>query len=244
MPSSAQCKEFIKVIAYYIQKEAKARGYHVCSPIISQACCESNYGVSSLGRLYHNYHGMKCGSSWKGKSVNLKTKEEYTVGNLTTIRDNFRVYDSMEAGVKGYFDFINTKRYSNLKTAQTPLQFLQMIKSDGYCTSSTYVNTCMNIINKFDLTKYDNFLQVPESNSDNPFRLTNNLLREGSKGESVKWLQFELNKHGANLVCDGCFGRKTKLAVMLFQKDHGLKIDAIAGSKTLGKLKELQNKLK
>ena len=101
MASSAQQKQFINEIAYIIQEEAKARGYQVCSPIIAQACIESAYGTSSLGYRWHNYFGMKCGSSWKGKSINLSTKEEYQPGQLTTIRDNFRVYDSMEEGVKG-----------------------------------------------------------------------------------------------------------------------------------------------
>ena len=155
MASSAQAKAFIAKIAPIIQAEARARGYKVCSPIIAQACIESAFGTSSLGYKYHNYFGMKCGSSWKGKSVNLRTKEEYKVGQLTTIRDNFRVYDSIEEGVKGYFDFISSKRYSNLLIAVTPKQYLEYIKKDGYATSSTYVNTNMNCINKYDLTKWD-----------------------------------------------------------------------------------------
>lgn len=155
MATQEQVHAFINQIAPLIQKESKARGYKVASPIIAQACCESAFGTSSLGYKYHNYFGMKCGSAWKGKSVNLKTKEEYTVGQLTTIRDNFRVYDSMEEGVKGYFDFISTKRYANLKEANSPRQYLEMIKADGYATSSTYVATNMNLVDKYGLTRFD-----------------------------------------------------------------------------------------
>lgn len=155
MATAQQISRFIEEIAPLIQAEAKKRGYKVASPIIAQACIESAFGTSSLGYKYHNYFGMKCGSSWKGKSVNLKTKEEYKVGVLTTIKDNFRVYDSMAEGVAGYFDFINTKRYENLKTAKTAKEYLEMIKADGYATSSTYVNTNMNCIRTYNLTKYD-----------------------------------------------------------------------------------------
>lgn len=155
MASSAQAKEFIQRIAPIIQEEAKRRGYKVCSPIIAQACVESAYDTSLLAYKFHNYFGMKCGSSWKGRSVNLKTKEEYTQGQLTTIRDNFRVYSSMEDGVKGYFDFISTKRYSNLKSADSPEVYLQRIKTDGYATSSRYVQTNMDCIKKFNLTNWD-----------------------------------------------------------------------------------------
>lgn len=154
MASSAQAKEFIARIAPIIQEEAKKRGYKLCSPIIAQACIESGFDTSLLAYKFHNYFGMKCGSSWKGKSVNLRTKEEYN-SQLVSIRDNFRVYPDMITGVQGYFDFINTKRYQNLKEASTPEEYLRMIKMDGYATSSTYVTTNMNCILKYDLIKWD-----------------------------------------------------------------------------------------
>lgn len=153
--STAQAKEFINQIAPLIVAEGKKRGYKVFSTVIAQAIIESASGTSSLGYKYHNYFGMKCGSSWKGKSVNLRTKEEYTVGTLTSIRDNFRVYDSMAEGVAGYYDFISTKRYANLKSAQTAKEYAERLKADGYATSSTYVNTLISTVNKYDLTKYD-----------------------------------------------------------------------------------------
>lgn len=179
MPSSAQAKQFIRIIAPLIQDEAKKRGYKVCSPIIAQACVESAFGTSSLGYRFHNYFGMKCGSAWEGKSINMKTKEEYTQGTLTSIRDNFRVYDSMEEGVKGYFDFINTKRYANLKSAVTPEMYLALIKSDGYATSSSYVNTNMNCIKKYDLMKYDAWNDVPvDSSNDSDTMIIDKIAKE------------------------------------------------------------------
>ena len=74
MASSKQVKDFISKIAPVVQKYAKQYGYKVCSPIIAQACLESGYGLSSLASKYNNYFGLKCGSSWRGKSVNLQTK--------------------------------------------------------------------------------------------------------------------------------------------------------------------------
>lgn len=168
MATATQIKKFIDEIAPIIQKYAKLYGYKVASPIIAQACIESAYGTSSLGYKYHNYFGMKCGSSWTGRSVNLSTKEEYkagTVTSLVSIKANFRVYDSMDAGVKGYFEFISTKRYFNLKTATTAQEYLQKIKADGYATSSTYVSTNMSCVTKYNLTTYDNFA-VAEGGSD------------------------------------------------------------------------------
>lgn len=234
MASSAQQKQFILEIAYLIQEEAKARGYKVCSPIIAQACIESAYGTSSLGYRWNNYFGMKTGSAWKGKSVNLSTKEEYQPGQLTTIRDNFRVYDSMEEGVKGYFDFISTNRYANLKNASTPKEYLEFIKRDGYCTSNSYVSTCMSCISRHDLERFD-WNQDPDKN---PYKLSKRIIQFGDRGESVKWVQWYLNKHGANLTIDGIFGNQTKLSVLLFQKQskEGLVVDGIVGPKTIAAL--------
>lgn len=147
--------EFIKKIADCVDKYAYLYGIEVHSPIIAQAILESGWGKSVLASKYHNYFGLKCGSSWKGKSVNMATKEEYKVGTLTNIRDNFRVYDSMEAGVKGYFEFINTKRYANLKGVTSPEEYVKRIKADGYATSSTYVNNIMRVIRDNNLTRFD-----------------------------------------------------------------------------------------
>lgn len=232
MASSAQQKQFILEIAYIIQEEAKKRGYKVCSPVIAQACIESAYGTSSLGYRWHNYFGMKCGSSWKGKSINLSTKEEYSPGQLTTIRDNFRAYDSMEEGVKGYFDFISTNRYANLKNASTAKEYLEFIKRDGYATSSSYVSTCMSCIGRHDLERFD-WNQDPDKN---PYKLNKRLVQFGDRGESVKWVQWQLNQNGANLKVDGIFGNQTKLSVLLFQKQSGLVADGIVGPKTIAAL--------
>lgn len=147
--------EFIEQIAKCVKKYAYVYGIEVHSPIIAQAILESGWGKSGLASKYHNYFGLKCGSSWKGKSVNMSTKEEYKVGTLTNIRDNFRVYDSMEAGVKGYFDFINTSRYANLKGVKNPEEYVRRIKADGYATSSKYVDNIMRVIRDNKLTRFD-----------------------------------------------------------------------------------------
>ena len=92
----------------------------------------------------------------------MATKEEYKVGTLTNIRDNFRVYDTMEDGVKGYFDFINTRRYANLKGVRSPEEYVRRIKADGYATSSTYVDTLLKVIRDNTLTRFDIDVEKPQ----------------------------------------------------------------------------------
>ena len=148
-------EEFIKQIAKYVQKYATSYGICVHSPIIAQAILESGWGKSKLASTYHNYFGLKCGTKWTGKSVNMTTQEEYQPGTLTTIKDNFRVYDNMEEGVRGYFEFIQLARYQNLRGITDPRKYLETIKADGYATSSTYVTNNMKLIEQYNLIRYD-----------------------------------------------------------------------------------------
>lgn len=234
--TSAQAKTFIAKIAPLMQAEAKKRGYKICSTAIAQAIIEGAAGTSKLAKDYHNHFGIKCGSKWKGASVNMKTKEEYSPGTLTTIKDNFRAYANDEEGVKGYYDFINTSRYANLRTAATPLEYAQRLKADGYATSSTYVNTLISTVNKYNLTDWDYM-----NNGDGTFSTDlEPLLKMGSKGEIVRELQQFLNLRG--YICgtaDGIFGAKTQNAVIEWQKAHKLVADGIVGTKTWATIHDL-----
>lgn len=227
-----QAKDFISHIAPIIRQEATARGYKIASTTIAQAIIEGAAGTSVLAKTYHNHFGMKCGSSWKGKSVNLRTKEEYTKGTLTTIKDNFRAYSTDEEGIKGYYDFISSKRYANLKNAVDYRQFAEYLKSDGYATSSTYVNTLCNTVKKYSLTKYDNVsVTIPID------VYPHSTIRKGSKlTDEVELLQDLLNIHGIQVKIDGKFGDETDVAVRKFQQTHALAIDGIVGPKTWEKL--------
>ena len=148
-------QSFINEIAPIIVATAKNRGYNFPSAIIAQAIIESAYGNSKLSSKFHNYFGLKAGSSWKGLVVTMTTKEEYKTGTITTIKDGFRCYGSMLDGVVGYFDFISTSRYANLKNATSSKDYLEKIKADGYATASKYVENCYKIVTQYNLTQYD-----------------------------------------------------------------------------------------
>lgn len=164
--SHADTLNFIQQIAPLIVAEGSKRGYRIFSTVIAQAIIESNSGKSKLSQPpNYNYFGLKCGTAWllAGKpSVNMKTNEEFTVGKLTQVNAYFRRYSSMADGVAGYYDFISTKRYANLKTATTYQQYAEYLKADGYATSSHYVNTLCTTVQTYGLTAYDNGGSVPQ----------------------------------------------------------------------------------
>lgn len=146
-------KDFIEKIAAAVKKYAPDYGIKVYSPIIAQAILESAWGGSKLA-AYHNYFGLKAGKTYKGKTVDFKTKEDVK-GKTVTITDTFRTFDTLEDGVKGYFDFINTARYKALKGITDPKKYLEAIKAAGYATASNYVTSVYNVIEKNNLTQYD-----------------------------------------------------------------------------------------
>lgn len=164
--ANADVIKFIQEIAPIIVEEGTKRGYHIFSTVIAQAIIESNHGISKLSQPpNYNYFGLKCGTAWllAGKpSVNMKTNEEFTIGKLTQVNAYFRRYSSMRDGVIGYYDFISTKRYANLKTAVTYKQYAEYLKADGYATSSSYVSTLCKTVETYGLIAYDTGGSIPQ----------------------------------------------------------------------------------
>ena len=76
----------------------------------------------------------------------------------------------------------------------------------------------------------------------NPYTEPTKSLRYNSKGNGVRWLQYNLNKLGYKLIVDGDFGAKTLDAVTDFQgkafPNDSEKWDGIVGEKTREALKQ------
>lgn len=62
----------------------------------------------------------------------------------------------------------------------------------------------------------------------------------GASGNVIRWIQFELNCAGYDLVVDGDFGEKTKAAVIDFQTKHF--VDGVVGPLTIDKLKKVNKR--
>lgn len=233
MASATEIATFIEMIAPLAQKAYKALGKVKPSVCIGMACLESAYGTSRIMREHNAYFGQKVGTGktavkyWGMKFFTSSTKEEYTIGQHTTIRAAFRAYDSAEQSVFNYYELLNTSLYSRVLATSDYKEQMQQIKACGYMTSSTEVNSVLKIIEKYNLTKYDVF--------ENPYTLSADILKKGDRGDSVKWLQFQLNLNGANLVVDGIFGVKTESAVISYKEANNLA--GIAGKETLDKIK-------
>ena len=236
MATKEHVKNFIDMIAPIAQEKAKGRrDWSLPSVCIAQACCESAYGTSPKMVNANAVFGIKVGKSkthfgtaWKDKAYSTKTKECYDGKTYVNIIDMFRAYGTIDEAVEDYYDMLaSCSRYKGCINQTEPLICITAIKNGGYATSPTYINTIMSIIDKYDLTKYDDVVVENLSKTRRP------ILSHGGRGEDVVYLQTRLAAMGYSVgSLDGIFGLKTLEAVKALQIDNGLSIDGVVGPKT------------
>ena len=181
-------KNFIKTIAPSAQKACKRYGY-LPSVLIAQACLENGYGISSYWDnqeiksllQYNNMIGQKAQllnsswydkSVWPGKSFNKKTPEVYP-NQKTIIKDNFRIFDDIE---QSFCDFILFLLYASnygyngkpkygqqVVNIKNPNTLISEVRKRGYATDPNYPTSVMKIVNKHNLTQYDDLSKVEAS---------------------------------------------------------------------------------
>lgn len=147
-------KEFIETIGRAAVAEYE-RFQILPSLTIAQAILESNWGKSMLSRKAFNFFGMKAGSDWKGATYNSKTQEQTKAGQAFTVNAAFRAYDSVAAGIRGYYTFLQYPRYRNLKGVTEYREACRLIKADGWATDVKYTEKLVSLIEKYNLTRYD-----------------------------------------------------------------------------------------
>lgn len=152
---------FVKQISVLVQKYIKIYGYPFASPIIAQACLESGYGTSELAVNANNFFGIKYSTAKRvpsSKGYYIKVGSEQNAdGSYVSSVMKWCKFDSMEDCVKGYFEFLKNGygRYDNLKTAKSPDEYIELIRTDGYATSLKYIKNVKNTLKENNLTKYD-----------------------------------------------------------------------------------------
>ena len=162
MATSIQKKDFIEKIAPLAQKAYRQFGKPLPSICIAMAAVECNWGLAGSCK-FNSFLGQKVGTGktatkyWSGNYFNAKTQEviNQSTGQLKTIRDNFRAYDSMEQCIFNYYELLNTSLYKRVLKESSYQEQMKQIKACGYMTSVTEVNTCLDIISQNDLTQYD-----------------------------------------------------------------------------------------
>jgi flagellum-specific peptidoglycan hydrolase FlgJ len=149
--------DFIKSIAPHAQRIQEK--YRILpSLIIAQACLESDFGRSGLAQRGKNLFGIK--GSYNGQSVTMRT-HEYERGKKVWIDAPFRKYpswyESLEDLAKLYINGVSwdKNKYRSIIGETNYVMACKKVQECGYCTDPNYAFKLIQIIEKYDLTKYD-----------------------------------------------------------------------------------------
>lgn len=212
----------------------------------AQALIESRHGNSGLGAPpNNNLFGIK--GSYNGQSVIMMTTE---YENHIAVRkpQKFRKYPSWAESIADHSAMFNRmSRYANLRGEKDYLKACKNVEKDGYATAEdpvthkpNYANTLIKTIQSYRLYEWDREAlgqEEGEPKTGNPYPEPQKNIKLNSRGEDVKWLQYELNQHGYKLAVDGIAGNYTIGAVLDFQKKHPpLAVDGICGPQTIAVL--------
>ena len=102
------------------------------------------------------------GSTWTGTVVNMETGEEYN-GASVSITAGFRSYENCWLSVQDHSAYLanamngDSLRYEGIVGNTDARSSVEIIKAGGYATSSSYVNSVMNVIEANNLTRFDSF---------------------------------------------------------------------------------------
>lgn len=115
---------------------------------LAQALLESGNGNSYLAREANNHFGIKCGGVWTGKSVARSDDNP---------NDCFRVYSDPEQSFKDHSQFLLRKRYEKLFTLDKNdyKGWARGLKDAGYATNPKYPELLIDLIERYELYKYD-----------------------------------------------------------------------------------------
>ena len=116
---------------------------------LAQGLLESGAGYSELARKSNNHFGIKCGSSWRGRSVRYDDDAR---------NECFRAYKNPRDSYEDHSEFLKKgARYAFLfKLEITDYKgWAKGLKKAGYATDPSYANRLITIIEDYDLYKYD-----------------------------------------------------------------------------------------
>tara|TARA_Y100000022_G_scaffold165159_1_gene149347 strand:+ start:2162 stop:2749 length:588 start_codon:yes stop_codon:yes gene_type:complete len=142
-------------IKLYIKKFAPAavknmRFYKIPASItLAQGVLESGYGESTLATKANNHFGIKCHKGWKGKSITHDDDEE---------NECFRSYKNP---LKSYRDhslfLVDRDRYKSLFELKRKDYegWAKGLKAAGYATDPKYAEKLISLIERFELTRFD-----------------------------------------------------------------------------------------
>ncbi len=154
---------FINAIAPMAQG-SQARYGVPASVTMAQAILESGWGESELSRYGQAFFGVKCHSSSPSPYATgcvPKLTWEVVAGQNVYVWDYFRSYDSLTDSVLDHGHFLrNNSRYAAAFNTGSAAGFVRAIAAAGYATDPSYAAKLINLIDTYNLTRFDSGAQA------------------------------------------------------------------------------------
>ena len=161
--------EAIELIGKLAHEDMKETGV-LASVTTAQFILESAYGKSNLAQNSNNLFGMKAELSgnnwetaWNGTSTyTIDTGEQLSSGAYAIVTAPFRSYSSLEQCIRDHSLYLtNAKlsngeyRYKGIANETDYEKAFSILKEGGYATSHTYVEKLCNVVETWNLTRFD-----------------------------------------------------------------------------------------
>ena len=159
--SWAQDQNFLAYVDKYkdIAIQEMERSGIPASIKLAQGILESNAGRSDLARRANNHFGIKCHKDWNGRTMYKKDDDYDENGKLQ--KSCFRVYKNAEKSYIAHSEFLldpaKRWRYGFLFSLE-PTDYRRWatgLKKAGYATSASYHTKLIDLIERYELFKYD-----------------------------------------------------------------------------------------
>src|SRR5699024_12438779 len=159
-------EEFVEMVGNYASQVGAEIGLYA-SVMIAQAILESGHGNSTLSSVpFHNLFGIK--GAYEGDSVVMATSE-YIDGQWIYPNERFRSYPDYEASflnnaqVLRYGNAWDSQYYSGAWIENTNSYLDATAWLEGrYATDPNYSNKLNQLIDRYDLTRFDSVQNQPQ----------------------------------------------------------------------------------
>ena len=149
-PRISNIEDYVKVYSEIAMDEMMQFGIPA-SITLSQGILESGIGKGRLAVEANNHFGIKC-HDWNGKKIYHDDDEE---------QECFRKYDNPEYSYRDHSLFLSNRgRYSFLFDLKRDdyKQWAKGLKKAGYATDPKYPQKLIDLIERYELYKYDNIV--------------------------------------------------------------------------------------
>jgi flagellum-specific peptidoglycan hydrolase FlgJ len=153
---SAANSAFLNSLVEPAQQSMRETGVPA-SVTIAQAIWEADWGRSGLAIKANNYFGIKGRPNPGPAGVIWLTTWEHVNGRNVTVKEPFKVYNSLWESVMDHGVFIaKQSRYAEaMKYRHDPKTFIRLVHRAGYATDPAYTDKIVNLMERYNLYVYD-----------------------------------------------------------------------------------------